>query len=248
VVNGAVSPRLAVKRALYRLRFLNASNARDYRLELGGGARMLQIGGDGGLLEAPVARNPIPLGPAERVDVLVDFRPLAAGTQVELTNTLGTGSTAAVMRFDVTGRRTDSGRIPTRMRERESIPAPIMTRRWDLTLATAGTVQWEISGKGFDMNRIDATPAFGTTEHWRWVNSSHRLHPMHIHGVHFRVIERTSGPVHLGDRGWKDTVNVQVGETVTVQPRFAPYPGRYVFHCHNLEHQEKAMMLQMQIT
>jgi FtsP/CotA-like multicopper oxidase with cupredoxin domain len=248
VVNGTVSPRFAVKRALYRLRFLNASNAREYRLELGGGAQMIQIGGDGGLLEAPVTRNPIPLGPAERVDVLVDFRRLAAGTQVELTNGLGTGSTAAVMRFDVTGRRTDSGRIPSRMRPRESIPAPVQTRRWDLVFSTVGAAQWQISGLAFDMNRIDATPALGTTEHWRFVNTSHRTHPMHLHGVHFRVVERTSGPVHLGDRGWKDSVMVDIGETVTVQPRFAPYPGRYVFHCHNLEHQEKAMMLQMEIT
>jgi spore coat protein A, manganese oxidase len=248
VVNGSVSPRFAVKRALYRLRFLNASNAREYRLELGGGAQMIQIGGDGGLLEAPVPRNAIPIGPAERVDVLVDFRNIAAGTQVELTNGLGTGSTAAVMRFDVTGPRVTSGRIPTRMRERESIPAPIMTRRWDLVFSTSGAAQWQISGLAFDMNRIDARPAFNTTEHWRWVNLSHRSHPMHLHGVHVRVIERTTGPVHLADRGWKDTVMVAVGETVTVQPRFAPYPGRYVFHCHNMEHQEKAMMLQMEIT
>jgi spore coat protein A, manganese oxidase len=248
VVNGTVSPRFAVKRALYRLRFLNASNAREYRLELSGGAQMMQIGGDGGLLEAPVARNAIPIGPAERVDVLVDFGGLAAGTQVELTNGLGTGSTAAVMRFDVTGRRTDSGRVPTRMRPRESIPAPTMTRRWDLMLSTAGAVQWQISGLGFDMNRIDARPGFGTTEHWRFVNTSHRTHPMHLHGVHFRMVERSSGPIHVGDRGWKDTAMVAVGETVTVQPRFANFPGRFVFHCHNLEHQEKAMMLQMEIT
>ena len=82
VVNGTVSPRFAVKPALYRLRFLNASNAREYRLELGSGEPMIQIGGDGGLLEAPVTRNAVPLGPAERVDVIVDFRRFSAGTQV----------------------------------------------------------------------------------------------------------------------------------------------------------------------
>ena len=71
---------------------------------------------------------------------------------------------------------------------------------------------------------------------------------MHLHGVHYRVVQRSSGPVHPGDRGWKDTVIVDVDETVTVDARFAPFPGRYVFHCHNMEHQEKAMMLQMEIT
>jgi len=247
VVNGGVSPRFAVKRALYRLRFLNASNARAYRLELGGGEPMVQIAGDGGLLEAPVSRNTVSLGPAERVDVVVDFRRFKAGAQVLLTNGLGSGGTGTVMRFDVTGKRTESGRLPSQMRPREAIPAPSATRRWDLMFSTSGTPEWQLSGIGFDMERIDARPRLGTTERWLWVNRSHRAHPMHLHGVHFRVLERSSGTVPAGERAWKDTVMVAVDETVIVQPRFGPYPGRYVFHCHNLEHQEKAMMLQMEI-
>jgi spore coat protein A len=246
VVNGSVSPRFSVKRALYRLRFLNASNARQYRLELGG-APMIQIAGDGGLLEAPVQRTAVPLAPAERVDVIVDFRRFAAGTQVQLTNALGTGSTAAVMRFDVTSRRANSGRVPTRLRPREEIPAPSATRRWELVFGTSGVPQWELSGLGFVMDRIDARPRLGTTERWLFVNRSHRLHPMHLHGVHFRVLDRSIGSVHPGDRAWKDTVMVDLDETVIVQPSFTAYPGRFVFHCHNLEHQEKAMMLQMEV-
>jgi spore coat protein A len=246
VVNGSVSPRFAVKRALYRLRFLNASNAREYRLELGG-APMVQIAGDGGLLEAPVTRTAVPLAPAERADVVVDFRGFAAGAQVELRNGLGSGGTAAVMRFDVTGRRTNSGRVPAQLRPREEIPAPATTRRWDLEFSTTGAPEWQLSGIGFDIDRIDARPALGTTERWLFVNRSHRAHPMHLHGVHFRVLERSTGTPHAGERGWKDTVMVAVDETVIVQPRFGPYAGRYVFHCHNLEHQERAMMLQMEV-
>jgi spore coat protein A, manganese oxidase len=247
VVNGVVSPRFAVRPALYRLRFLNASNAREYRLELGNGDPMVQIAGDGGLLEAPVSRTAVPLGPAERVDVVVDFRRLAAGTQVELRNGLGEGSTAAVMRFDVTGRRTSSGRVPAQLRPREEIPAPTATRRWDLNFSTSGAPEWQISGIGFDIDRIDARPRLGSTERWFFVNRSHRAHPMHLHGVHFRVLERSSGGVPAGERAWKDTVMVGLNETVIVQPRFVPYPGRYVFHCHNLEHQDRAMMLQMEV-
>src|SRR4051812_1184927 len=108
VVNGTASPRFAVKPALYRLRFLNASNARAYNLKLANGAPMVQIAGDGSLLEAPVSRGAVSLAPAERVDVLVDFSRVAAGTQVQLTNTLGSGSTATVMRFDVTGAKVSS--------------------------------------------------------------------------------------------------------------------------------------------
>jgi spore coat protein A len=247
VVNGTVSPRFAVKRGLYRLRFLNASNARDYALRLSNGDPLIQVAGDGGLLEAPVSRTTVPLAPAERVDVIVDFRRLRAGAQVELTNALGSGSTAAVLRFDVLGARADTGRVPTQLRPREAIPAPVATRRWDLVFSTSGAPQWQISGIGFDINRIDARARLGTTERWQFVNGSHRAHPMHIHGVHFRVLDRSTGAVHTGDRAWKDTVMVAVGETVIVQPRFAPHPGRFVFHCHNLEHQEKAMMLQLEI-
>jgi spore coat protein A, manganese oxidase len=247
VVNGVVSPRFAVRRALYRLRFLNASNAREYRLELGNGDPMVQVAGDGGLLEAPVARPSVPLGPAERADVVVDFRRLAAGAQVELRNGLGEGGTAAVMRFDVTGSRTSSGRVPAQLRPREEIPAPTATRRWDLNFSTSGAPEWQISGIGFDIDRIDARPRLGSTERWFFVNRSHRAHPMHLHGVHFRVLERSSGGVPAGERAWKDTVMVALNETVIVQPRFLPYPGRYVFHCHNLEHQDRAMMLQMEV-
>ena len=248
VVNGTVAPRFAVKRALYRLRFVNASNAREYRLQLADGGPMLQIAGDGGLLEAPVSRPAIRIGPAERIDVLVDFRRYRSGANVVLRNTLAEGSATDVMRFDVTGKSTDSGRVPTRMRPRVELSAPVATRRWDLTFGNSGTPQWELSGLAFEMDRIDARPRLGTTERWLFVNRSHRLHPMHLHGVHFRVLERSSGAVPAWERGWKDTVMVGLDETVIVQPRFAPYPGRFVFHCHNLEHQEKAMMLQMEVS
>ena len=79
LVNGAVSPRMAVQRRKYRLRFLNASNARSYALRLGNGRSMMQIAGDGGLLSRPVPRTSIPMHPAERVDIVIDFSRLRAG-------------------------------------------------------------------------------------------------------------------------------------------------------------------------
>jgi FtsP/CotA-like multicopper oxidase with cupredoxin domain len=192
-------------------------------------------------------RNPVPLAPAERVDVIVDFRRAKAGAQIDLTNAAGTGNTAAVLRFEVSSKSANSGRIPSQLRPRETIAAPVATRRWELMLATSGAPRWQMSGLEFDMDRIDARPNLNTTERWSFVNSSHRPHPMHLHGFHFRVLERSSGTVHPGERAWKDTTMVDVNETVIVQPRFGPYPGRYVFHCHNMEHQEKAMMLQMEV-
>jgi spore coat protein A len=249
LVNGAVTPRMRVERRIYRLRFLNASNARSYELKLGNGRELVQIASDGGLLEFPVKRTTVPLHPAERIELLVDFRQFTPGSEIVLHNTIGEQTTKAVMRFDVVrGGGSEDARIPKgRMRTLEKLPAPIASRRWDLTLNTTGGVQWQIAGRAFDPARIDVAPRLGTTELWQWHNPSNRVHPMHLHGMLFRIIERSTGVVHAGERGWKDTIGVQPGETVTVQPWFVPYTGRYVFHCHALEHGDKAMMLQLEV-
>ena len=248
LVNGAVAPRMRVERRIYRLRLLNASNARSYELQLGRGRPVVQIASDGGLLARPVKRATVILHPAERIELLVDFRKFSAGSEVILQNLAGEASTRSVMRFDVVRGGGEDARIPTgRMRTLERLPKPNATRGWDLGLRTDSGVQWQIAGRGFDPTRIDVRPQLGSTELWQWRNPSQRVHPMHLHGMLFRVVERSSGVVHPGERGWKDTIGVLPGETVTVQPWFAPYAGRYVFHCHALEHGDKAMMLQLEV-
>ena len=165
LVNGAVSPRMAVQRRIYRLRFLNASNARSYKLKLGNGRQMLQIASDGGLLESPVARTDFPLHPAERIEVLLDFRSFKPGSEIVLQNVDGeSAGTRAVMRFDVVdGGGVEEFRLPRgRMRTLEKLPEPNATRRWDLSLLTQGGVQWQIANRGFDPNRIDVAPRLGT--------------------------------------------------------------------------------------
>jgi FtsP/CotA-like multicopper oxidase with cupredoxin domain len=247
VVNGAVSPRMAVQRRKYRLRFLNASNARSYALRLGRGRTMTQIAGDGGLLERPVKRSQISLHPAERVDLVIDFRDYRPGTELVLQNVDGEGGTIAVMRFDVgRGGGTEEAHVPRRLRPLEPLPPATTSRRWELALGTSG---WQINGLSFDPSRIDVAPRRGTTERWTFVNRSNRVHPMHLHGFLFRVLERSSGKVQTADRlGWKDTIGLLPDETATVLAWFSPYSGKYVFHCHALEHADKAMMLQMGVT
>jgi spore coat protein A len=245
LVNGAVAPRMRVERRLYRFRILNGSNARDYRLRLGRGRRMTQIGSDGGLLEFPLRRRRITLSPAERADVLVDFRDYRPGTELVLHNEMGQGSTVAVMRFDVErGGGREEARVPRTIRSLGRLPRPNAERNWVLEMS--GT-EWHMQGKAWDPNRIDARPRLGTSELWQFVNRSQRVHPMHIHGCHFRVIARSSGGLTDDDRGWKDTVRVAPNERVTVQPYIVSFPGRYVFHCHALEHATAGMMLQMEV-
>jgi FtsP/CotA-like multicopper oxidase with cupredoxin domain len=246
LVNGAVSPRLRVDRRKYRFRLLNASNSRSYTLRLGRGRRMVQIANDGGLLARPVARRRIPFHPAERIDLVIDFRDYRPGTELVLHNEDGEGGTVAVMRFDVgRGGGREEFRVPRRLRPQEGLPASVAERHWDLGF---GSGAWQIGGRDFDHDRIDVRPRHLSTERWSFTNNSNRVHPMHIHGFLFRVLERSSGPVHAGERlGWKDTIGVLPRETVTVQPWFGPYSGRYVFHCHALEHADRAMMLQLEV-
>jgi FtsP/CotA-like multicopper oxidase with cupredoxin domain len=189
------------------------------------------------------------LHPAERVELLLDFRRFRPGSEIVLHNAAGEATTRAVMRFDVVrGGGREEARIPRgRMRTLERLPKPNATRSWELSLSTGSGVQWQMASRGFDPMRVDARPRLGTTELWQWRNTSDRSHPMHLHGMLFRVIERSTGVVPRPERGWKDTIGVAPGEKVTVQPWFVPYAGRYVFHCHNLEHGDKAMMLQLEV-
>src|SRR5690606_27674669 len=107
LVNGAPWPVLEVDTARYRLRLLNASNARRYRLELTGGARFTQVGSAPGLLAEPREHSSLWIAPGERFDVVVDFSEPAPGSEVTMVNTLGEGRTRNVMRFRVRSRVRD---------------------------------------------------------------------------------------------------------------------------------------------
>ncbi|HEX6892212.1 MAG TPA: multicopper oxidase domain-containing protein, partial [Chryseolinea sp.] len=90
----------------------------------------------------------------------------------------------------------------------------------------------------------------GTTEIWEFDNSAgDEIHPMHIHGVQFQVLQRIGGRNELiaTEKGWKDTVLVMPGERVRIIMTFPEYRGMFVFHCHNLEHEDDGMMSNYEI-
>ena len=248
LVNGQVAPRMKVHRRLYRLRFLNGSNARAYELALGNGRPMVQIASDGGLLAAPVLRSSIPLQPAERVEVLVDFSKVGVGSSLVLKNTIGEATTQAVMRFDVVGGGgKEEARIPKKFFELPDLPPVNATRTWPLTFQGLAGSSWQIAGADFSYTRIDARPRLGSSELWTFINNSQRTHPMHLHGYHFRIVSIDGRLPHPGDRGWKDTVPVLPQQTVVIRPNFDYYAGRYVFHCHASEHSDMSMMGTMEV-
>ena len=243
LVNGAPWPKLEVANTKYRLRVLNASNARRYDLALdpppAGGPSFVQIGSDGGLLAAPMAHRTIRIAPAERFDLVVDFSKYRLGSTVTLVNTAGDGALGQVMRFHVTRQERDDSTIPSRFPD-TGFPKPsdaVMTRIFDFSYK--GMLGWTINGKPFDPVRMDARPKLDTTEIWRLQTDF--SHPLHLHLVHFQVLSHSGRPGPY-DAGWKDTIDLGPGQTANILVRFTGYRGRYVFHCHNLEHEDMAMM------
>ncbi|WP_149360660.1 multicopper oxidase family protein [Lolliginicoccus suaedae] len=256
LVNGAPWPVHEVSAGRYRLRWINASNARAYRLELDTGGELIQIGSDGGLLERPVRRRVITIAPGERIDTILDFSAYPDGSRVTIRNTFGFGSTDAVMQFHVVRRMKDETHIPDRL---STVPAlrredAVRTRDFFLALELGAGHQhggpprptgflphrWTINGLTFDTERDWASPRFGDVEIWRFTGVA--AHPVHMHLVAFQVLSRNGGPTRPGDIGWKDTVDLGPLETLEVITRFDGYRGRYVMHCHNLEHEDMAMM------
>ena len=244
LVNGAPWPVLRADRARYRLRVLNGSNARRYTLALDpqppGGGALVQIGSDGGLLERPLAHDSIDLAPAERFDLVVDFSRYPPGTKVRLVNTLGSGGTAQVMRFDLEGGAvTDEARVPAALSTIAALDPhrAVATRDFVFQKSAGG---WTINGDAYRPGRYLARPRLGTTEVWRFISDFH--HPVHLHLNHFQVVSRNGAAPGPYDAGWKDTVDLLTAETVEVAVRFTDYAGHYMLHCHNLEHEDMAMM------
>jgi FtsP/CotA-like multicopper oxidase with cupredoxin domain len=113
-------------------------------------------------------------------------------------------------------------------------------------------MQWTINGRVFEMEGVasDEIVRLGTTEIWEFHNTGGGMmrmmnlpHPMHLHGRQFRIIGR-SGVRHEGyvDDGWKDTVLLMPGESARIGVAFDVYPGMFLYHCHNLEHEDMGMM------
>ncbi|RBP67160.1 FtsP/CotA-like multicopper oxidase with cupredoxin domain [Brevibacterium sanguinis] len=244
LVNGAPCPRTTVARGRYRLRLLNACNARQLSLRLNPGAGpdlpLTLIGSDLGLLRAPVEVETIDLAPAERVDLLVDFSVLPAGTRVEMRNA-DPGGLERILAFDVAGGVETVPPAPAVLKEDFVTLDPaeaVAERTFDFRLA--GDHLWTINGEPYDPWGSSASPRSGTVE--RWTFTSDFDHPVHVHLGHFQVVFDRNGETGPSKRGWKDTVRVTPYGVVEVLVTFPRFRGLYMLHCHNLEHEDMAMM------
>ncbi len=274
VVNGKVWPYLNVDRGKYRFRLLNGSTSRVYRLRLSNGAPFVQIGTEDGLLTAPVPRDSITITPGERIDVVVDFAPYSAGTEILLLNSAPAPfpsgdptmpALASIMKFVVQAAAGHTAPLPATLVPVLPIPESDAILSRDFTLARSpapgpcGGTYWTINGKGWD--EITEFPVRGTTEIWRFLNHSETTHPMHMHLVAFQILDRQNFemqgdsivlignpvPAEPYEAGWKDTAPVNPNEAVRVIARFEDYTGRYAYHCHIIEHEDHEMMRQFEV-
>ncbi|MGH3645773.1 MAG: multicopper oxidase family protein [Micromonosporaceae bacterium] len=250
LVNGRPQPYFPVAARKYRLRILNATNLRGFQLRLSNGQQFTQIGSDGGLLAAPYRRDTLKLYPGERIDVVVDFSRYPVGTQLVLENSLGgSDPNQRLMRFDVVRTESDDSRVPDQLATIPALPSATNTRAFALGMNPA-TFQFQINGMSFDPNRIDARIKRGTTEIWRITNLDTLFgipHNFHVHLVQFKVLDRDGRAPGADEAGWKDTVSVDPGETVRIQATFGQYTGKYVYHCHMIDHSAGGMMGQMEV-
>ena len=245
LVNGVPQPYFKVGDRKYRLRILNASNSRSYDLALSTGQSFIQIGTESGLLPAPVRRTRILIGPAERVDVVIDFAK-RLNQKIVLQNLAATGSLRQLMQFRVTRDLTDRSSIPSKLRPLPSLDATsAVTRTFEFGRERIGG-RWTINGQVFDPERIDAQPRLGTTETWILKNKSGSSHVIHIHDVDQQLVSR-DGVAPARFELMKESWLLGIGETVVVKLKFTDNLGRFVFHCHILEHEDAAMMAQMEV-
>jgi spore coat protein A, manganese oxidase len=256
LVNGAPWPKIEVSARRYRFRILNASNARSFHLSLSSGQPFVQIATDGGLLAQPRSLHDIPLAMAERVEIVLDFSGYPVNTRITLDDLNQPEATRAILEFDVVRRTKDDSRIPKRLMEHHAISTERADRRREFVFTRAGSENsephWSINGKQFDPSHTIADLSLGDIEMWRLANHSFRekhnvVHPVHLHLMNFQILQRNRGSALAHEIGLKDTVALNVGDEVVVAMRVEGFKGRYLFHCHNLEHEDRGMMARFDV-
>ena len=317
LVNGKANSTIPVKTRAYRLRVLNGSNSRIYKLGWEDGTPLTVIGTDGGLLEKPETYPYIMLAPAERVELWVDFNGRELGSNLELRSLeysgvmpshmhggmrhggrrmdrgmgmmmggLSQGESFPILKFHITKNVSDSPTLPkTLIKMRGLTKQDVSNPAHPLSIAISMQhMSPQLNGRSFEMydatstekipvntiqriiisNDINSMGAgMGGMRHGRGGMGGMRggsmgmmmpmAHPIHLHGQQFKILSRT---LKIGGNidsyatvkdgfitsGWKDTVLVMPGEEIEILKPFEDYKGLFLYHCHNLEHEDMGMM------
>ncbi len=259
LVNGQLEPTVTVAPgSREHWRVVNACCSRFLRLRLEG-AELVQVGGDVGLLASPTPVDEVLLAPGNRADLLV--RVPAAGTHQLVAEPVdrgdvgmggmmggraaGSTETVTLLRVEAGGAAAAETPLPAELSTLDDLRDVEVDQKRVLTFAMGmgmgRGMSLTIDGKTFDPERVDQSVRLGTVEEWTIENTSPMDHPFHLHVWPMHVVARDGQPV-AGSPEWKDVVIVPAGGRVTVRMRIKDFPGRTVYHCHILDHEDLGMM------
>jgi FtsP/CotA-like multicopper oxidase with cupredoxin domain len=272
-VNGQANPKIAIaKGGLLRLRLVNASTSRFYRLSLEDHPFYL-IATDGGAIAQPVELQELLLSPGERAEVLVkgDRKPGQYRLLNLPYNRLGSGMMGGMMHGGMGGMMHGGSRqqsqtpqeiatliykgiiakpwpLPKKLLAVEILPKPVKTRRIEMSMSMGMGMQggmgmtFLFNGQPFDHERVDNTVKLGSIEDWDLVNVDSDGMDHPFH-LHVNPFQLISRNGKPEPyRAWKDTVLVRAKETVRIRIPFRDYAGKTVYHCHVLDHEDLGMM------
>ncbi|KAH9214067.1 bilirubin oxidase precursor [Leptodontidium sp. 2 PMI_412] len=272
-VNGQPWPFLNVEPRKYRFRLLDVSVSRAFRLYFVTDLGILEddtshhipfyvVGSDSGRTSKPVQTPDLWISMAERWEIVVDFAPYA-GKPIYLKNFYNVqadtpyNNTNQVMKFNVGTTVSDTsnnGPVPAAFAPLPLPPSKDLSKPDHVFNFESKNGAWKINGVTFDdiNNRVIARPPRGAVELWKLVNNGGGWsHPIHVHLVDFQVVSRQKGSRGVQTyeaAALQDVVLLGQNEEVYVLARYTPWEGLYMFHCHNLVHEDHAMMAAFNVT
>ena len=257
LVNGRVQPYFEVERRKYRFRILNSGISRFHDVWFSNGMTFQYIANDGNMIPTPMTLQNVKLGVAERADIVIDFSQLPASTtEIYLVNRAeqvnGRGPTGNRLPMSQAPKLlkliirpatgvVDNSRVPTTLRQLPEMNLPVArTRNWHFDRVNG---MWTVNEKLFDENRCDALCKHGTAEIWNFSTAGGWAHPVHNHVEEPRTLTLNGKSVEGTTlQGRKDAHPLYPGDEISVYIKFRDWIGRYPMHCHNLTHEDHAMM------
>lgn len=241
LVNGALNPQFPLTaNGWIRLRLLNASVSRFYRLQLQQHTFQI-VATDGGLLPSPTETAEILLLPGQRIDAFVKGnRPPGTYRLLNLPyNRLGgmqsPNPTTQLATFEYTNAVESTWSLPTKLATVDPLPAPSITRQFRFgAMAMGMSNPFTINGRSFNPNRIDTAVKLNAIEDWILTNQSMMDHPFHIHTNPFQIVNASPG--------WYDVALIPAGRSLHIRHQFTDFTGTAMYHCHILDHEDLGMM------
>ncbi len=274
LVNGTVNGMLNAPAQVVRLRLLNASSHRVFRFGFADNKNFKQIGGDAGLLNAPVSLNRLTLGPGERAEILVDLSGMQGQTLSLKTygTELPTGFPGGPAMMGMALGPLDNTNfqvlqlnvIAPTANPVTTIPNALISnsvwsqvgagqRSFGLTAQPMMSMtNFFINGLKFEMEKVNFSVQLGKTEVWTITNQTMMAHPFHVHGNSFYVVQKNGATPPANEQGRKDVVMVPpMNGSVKIVMKFEDFADPntpFMYHCHILSHEDNGMMGQFVVT